>query len=140
MRLGHYVQVVDMAETDRLWNTLCRWWPAIEVLLITGVINAKTEAGNTGSRDHRTHRPRLPQRTPLRRPYPPHQCRPRRSRNTHHREPTFTRNREEPVNAVFGGTDGGVGDERVTKYVVSRPYCVDGLAAHESGLRPYIRN
>jgi len=47
MRLGHYVQVADMAETDRLWNTLCRWWPAIEVLLITGVTNARTEAANT---------------------------------------------------------------------------------------------
>jgi transposase len=47
MRLGHYVHVADMAETDRLWNTLCRWWPAIEVLLITGVTNAKTEAANT---------------------------------------------------------------------------------------------
>jgi transposase len=47
MRLGHYVHVTDMAETDRLWNTLCRWWPAIEVLLITGVTNAKTEAANT---------------------------------------------------------------------------------------------
>jgi len=47
MRLGHYVQVADMTETDRLWNTLCRWWPAIEVLLITGVTNAKTEAANT---------------------------------------------------------------------------------------------
>jgi len=48
MRLGHYVQVADMAETDRLWNTLCRWWLTIEVLLITGVTNAKTEAANTG--------------------------------------------------------------------------------------------
>jgi transposase len=48
MRLGHYVQVADMADTDRLWNTLYRWWPAIEVLLITGVTNAKTEAANTG--------------------------------------------------------------------------------------------
>jgi len=47
MRLGHYVQVADMAETDQLWNTLYRWWPAIEVLLITGVTNAKTEAANT---------------------------------------------------------------------------------------------
>ena len=47
MRLGHYVQVADMAETDRLWNTLCRWWLTIEVLLITGVTNAKTEAANT---------------------------------------------------------------------------------------------
>ncbi len=48
MRLGSYVQVSSMAETDRLWDILCRWWPAIEVLLITGVTNAKTEAVNTG--------------------------------------------------------------------------------------------
>ena len=44
MRLGHYVQVADMGETDRLWNTLCRWWLTIEVLLITGVTNAGTPA------------------------------------------------------------------------------------------------
>ncbi|MFZ2178898.1 MAG: transposase [Rhodococcus sp. (in: high G+C Gram-positive bacteria)] len=36
MRLGHYVQV-DMPETDRLWATICRWWPAIDVLIVTGV-------------------------------------------------------------------------------------------------------
>ena len=48
MRLGHYVQVADMPETDRLWATICQWWPAIEVLIVTGVTNAKTEAANTG--------------------------------------------------------------------------------------------
>jgi transposase len=48
MLLGHYVQLADMAETDRLWNTHHRWWPAIEVLLITDVTNAKTEAARTG--------------------------------------------------------------------------------------------
>lgn len=47
MRLGHYVQVANMAETDTLWSLICKWWPAIEVLIVTGVSNAKTEAANT---------------------------------------------------------------------------------------------
>jgi transposase len=47
MLLGHYVQVSAMAETDRLWNTICAWWNEIETLLITGVTNARTEAANT---------------------------------------------------------------------------------------------
>ena len=29
--LGHDVQVADMAETDRLWKTICPWWTEIEV-------------------------------------------------------------------------------------------------------------
>jgi transposase len=47
MLLGHYIQVADMPETDRLWNTICVWWPEIEVLIVTGVTNAPTEAANT---------------------------------------------------------------------------------------------
>jgi len=47
MLLGHYIQVADMPETDRLWNTICEWWPEIEVLIVTGVTNARTEAANT---------------------------------------------------------------------------------------------
>ena len=47
MLLGHYVQVADMPETDRLWNTICQWWTEIEVLIVTGVTNARTEAANT---------------------------------------------------------------------------------------------
>ena len=47
MLLGHYVMVADMPETDRLWNTICAWWAEIEVLIITGVANARTEAANT---------------------------------------------------------------------------------------------
>jgi transposase len=37
----------DTPETDRLLATLEAWWPAIEVLIITGVTNARTEAANT---------------------------------------------------------------------------------------------
>jgi len=47
MLFGHYVQVANMPETDRLWNTICDWWNEIETLLITGVTNARTEAANT---------------------------------------------------------------------------------------------
>ena len=47
MLLGHYVMVANMPETDRLWNTICQWWTEIEVLIVTGVTNARTEAANT---------------------------------------------------------------------------------------------
>lgn len=47
MRLGAYVMAADMAETDKLYDTICAWWPAIEVLIVTGVTNARTEAANT---------------------------------------------------------------------------------------------
>jgi transposase len=47
MLLGSYVLTADMPETDRLWDTINAWWPAIEVLLVTGVTNARTEAANT---------------------------------------------------------------------------------------------
>ena len=47
MRLGVFVLAAKMPETDRLWATVYTWWPAIEVLVVTGVTNAKTEAANT---------------------------------------------------------------------------------------------
>ena len=47
MLLGHYVQVANTPETDRLSNTICEWWTEIEVLIVTGVTNARTEAANT---------------------------------------------------------------------------------------------
>ncbi len=47
MRLGAYVLAADMPETDKLYDTICTWWPAIEVLIVTGVTNARTEAANT---------------------------------------------------------------------------------------------
>lgn len=47
MRLGHYVQVANMPETDRLYDTIATWWPQIEVLIVTGATNAKVEAANT---------------------------------------------------------------------------------------------
>lgn len=40
-------KVAAMPETDRLVATLEAWWPAIEVLIVTGVTNARTEAANT---------------------------------------------------------------------------------------------
>jgi len=47
MLLGLYVLAADMPETNRLWSTITVWWPAIEVLIVTGVTNARTEAANT---------------------------------------------------------------------------------------------
>lgn len=41
------VTAAAMPETDRLAATITNWWPAIEVLIITGVTNARTEAANT---------------------------------------------------------------------------------------------
>src|SRR3954463_13555133 len=34
MLLGAYVLTANMPETDRLWDTINAWWPAIEVLLV----------------------------------------------------------------------------------------------------------
>jgi transposase len=47
MILGCYVLAADMDETWRLW-AIEDWWPAIEVLIETGVTSARTEAANTG--------------------------------------------------------------------------------------------
>jgi len=56
MLLGHYVMVANMPETDRLWNTICQWWTEIEVLIVTGVTNARTEAAIIWSpEDHVVH-------------------------------------------------------------------------------------
>ena len=51
MRMGAYVLAANMPETDRLWATIDRWWEAIEVLLVTGVTNARTEAANTSIKE-----------------------------------------------------------------------------------------
>ena len=48
MIMGCHVVAADMAETWRLWHTIDAWWPAVEVLIATGVTNARTEAANTG--------------------------------------------------------------------------------------------
>jgi transposase len=47
MLLGLLVLTANMPETDRLWATIDAWWDAIEVLIVTGVTNARTEAANT---------------------------------------------------------------------------------------------
>jgi transposase len=41
------VNVAGTPETTELWDTINDWWAAIEVLLVTGVTNARTEAANT---------------------------------------------------------------------------------------------
>jgi transposase len=46
--LREAVTAAAMPETDRLLATITTWWPAIEVLIVTGVTNARTEAANTG--------------------------------------------------------------------------------------------
>ena len=48
MRMGYWVQVADMPETHRLYDTVVEWWDAIEVLIVTGATTAKVEAANTG--------------------------------------------------------------------------------------------
>lgn len=45
--LSYYVDVAAMPETTRLLATVNTWWDAIEVLVVTGVTNARTEAANT---------------------------------------------------------------------------------------------
>src|SRR5512143_789878 len=45
--LDEAVAAAATPETDRLAATLRAWWPAIGVLIVTGVTNARTEAANT---------------------------------------------------------------------------------------------
>lgn len=47
LRLGMAVLAADMPETTRLFETICTWWEQIEVLIVTGATNARTEAANT---------------------------------------------------------------------------------------------
>ncbi|WP_250446581.1 ISL3 family transposase [Actinotalea sp. C106] len=47
MRLGAYVLAANMPESDKLYDTITAWWASIEVLIVTGVTNARTEAANT---------------------------------------------------------------------------------------------
>ena len=47
MRLGAFMLAANIPETDHLWATIAAWWDAIEVLIVTGVTNARTEAANT---------------------------------------------------------------------------------------------
>ena len=48
MILGCCVLGADKEETWRLWATIEAWRTAIDVLIATGVTNARTEAANTG--------------------------------------------------------------------------------------------
>ena len=48
MRLGYYVMIANLPETDRLYDTIITWWQAIEVLITTGATTARVEAANTG--------------------------------------------------------------------------------------------
>lgn len=74
-RLGLAMIAADMPETSRLFDTICAWWDAIEVLIVTGATNARTEAANTsikhikrtgrGFRNEANYRPySAPQRRP----------------------------------------------------------------------------
>jgi transposase len=47
-RFDEAVAAAATPETDRLAATITAWWPAVEVLIVTGVTNARTEAANTG--------------------------------------------------------------------------------------------
>ena len=82
MIFTRHVLAADMVETWRLWATVDAWWPAIEVLIATGVTNARTEAANTGIKHiKRTGRGyRNPGSLPS--PYPAPQRRPTRGVNT----------------------------------------------------------
>ncbi|MFN8075278.1 MAG: transposase [Kineosporiaceae bacterium] len=70
------VTAAAIPETDRLAATITTWWPAIEVLVITSVTNARTEGRQHHHQADQAHRPRLHhQPPPLQDPYPPRQRR-----------------------------------------------------------------
>ena len=75
------VALAAMPETDRLLATVQAWWPAIEVLVVTGVTNARTEAANTSIKHIKEAA--AAQSGPLQGPYPPRQRRLTSSVNTH---------------------------------------------------------
>src|SRR5699024_12793130 len=55
MRLGHYVQVAGMPETDRLYDTVVAWWEATEDVVVTGAPTGTVESAQTGFNQlHRT--------------------------------------------------------------------------------------
>ncbi|WP_427130536.1 ISL3 family transposase [Pseudarthrobacter sp. S9] len=41
------VEAAARPETNRLYRTVCKWWPEIEVLIVTGATTGKVEANNT---------------------------------------------------------------------------------------------
>lgn len=47
MILGANAVAANIPEMNTLWDTVNAWWPEIEVLIVTGVTNARTEAANT---------------------------------------------------------------------------------------------
>jgi hypothetical protein len=49
-RLQSLAERAGPPETTRLWRTVCRWWQAIEVLIVTGATTAKVEANNTSTK------------------------------------------------------------------------------------------
>ena len=48
MRMGYFVQIANMPEATKLYDTVVAWWDAIEVLIVTGATTARVEAANTG--------------------------------------------------------------------------------------------
>lgn len=46
MLLDLYVVISDLPEGHPLWSTIDTWWEAIDVLLVTGLTSARTEAAN----------------------------------------------------------------------------------------------
>ena len=47
--MGYFVQIANMPEATKLYDTVVTWWDAyIVVLIVTGATTAKVEAGNTG--------------------------------------------------------------------------------------------
>ena len=82
--MGYFVQIANMPEATKLYDTVVTWWDAIEVLIVTGATTAKVEAGNTGIKEHQTHLAADPQRGELPDVYPAHQRRENRSVNTRH--------------------------------------------------------
>src|SRR3954454_16913746 len=53
------VRLTAISETDWLPGIVHAWWPAIEVLVVTGVTNARTGPGNTSITQNNRSGPRL---------------------------------------------------------------------------------
>jgi hypothetical protein len=80
----------DPSVAHGLWRRVCRWWQAIEVLIVTGATTAKVEANNTSTK-HIKRTGRGFTNAP-----PVAQCRQNGGMNIH-RSRSFTTNHEKPI-------------------------------------------
>jgi hypothetical protein len=72
-----------LPETGKLWALFCTWWSPIEVLVVTGVSNAKSDAANTSIKNIKRVARGFRNADQYRGRFPAHQCQPEARHETH---------------------------------------------------------